>query len=259
MTRHHALIVAVLALATCTKGSGDTANPDDATPASDSSSDPGTSAPEDGTAAAPEVPPAVATLDPIPNAKPLGSKMWRRFGKGEWTAHTFFVTGEKGHEQEVSIVIDMEGGGEALPDAFDLVVQPAGFTVVDGATTIPGQVPPGMKRRETIKLRADKPGVATIRFTTVKQGQEAGETIACLVAGTEGMRRCKESEAKAAPGPAAGRAMVYCCAKGKNETGEGCEPMTDEVDAHKACMKAKKFSLRCDGEVECIGQNCKCK
>ena len=97
VTRHHVLLVAVLALATCTKGSGDTANPDDATPTSDTAGSDAAADPGDAEAAAPEVPPAVATLDPIPDAKPLGSKMWRRYGKGEWTAHTFFVPGGKGH------------------------------------------------------------------------------------------------------------------------------------------------------------------
>src|SRR5688500_13111598 len=118
------------------------------------------------------VPPAVDRLEPVEGAMPLGSKMWRRFGKGEWTAHTFFVPDAKAHA--VTVILDMEGGGKDVPDPFEVVMEPQGLELVEGEPRFDGRVPPGQQRRVTWKLSAPQPGIAKLRLVTVKDGQEKG-------------------------------------------------------------------------------------
>lgn len=242
------LVVGFLALA-C-KSSGDTATPEGEEPAATAASDGA-----GGDATTSDVPPAVAELPAVPGAKMLGAKMWRRFGKGEWTGHSFFVPDPA--TKSVTVLVDMEGGGEAVSDPFDLVVEPQGLTMVEGEPKIDGRVPPGMKRRAEWKFTAAQAGIAKIRFVTVKDGEEKGGTTACLNFGEDTIYRCTEAEA--GDEKAAAKRSTYCCAKGKGEKGEGCEPVTDHVDTLKACMKAKKFALSCEGEAECAGKSCKCK
>ena len=245
-------LVASLLVLAC-KSSGDTANPEGEDPVTSPGQDGATA----GDAAIPsDVPPAVAELEPMPGAKQLGSKMWRRFGKGEWTAHSFFVPDAKA--KAVTILVDMEGGGEAVSDKFDLVVEPQGLTMVEGEPKIDGRVPPRMKRRAQWKFTAAQPGVAKIRFVTVKDGEEKGETVACLNFADDAIYRCTEKEAGDTKAPSPKRS-TFCCVKGKGDAGEGCEPMVDRVDMMKGCMKAKKFTLACDGEAVCDDKGCKCK
>ena len=148
MTRSTRTAVLASFLVLACKSSGDTAAPDTA--------DGGDTTPADGggggDATASDVPPAVDELEAVPNAKQLGSKMWRRFGKGEWTAYSFFVPDAK--TRTVTVVVDMEGGGEAVSDPFELVVRTQGLTLVEGEPSIDGRVPPGKKRRATWKFSA---------------------------------------------------------------------------------------------------------
>jgi hypothetical protein len=243
-----ALVVGLLALA-C-KSTGDTANPEGEEP------DATAADPAGGDASTPDdVPAAVTELPAVPGAKMLGAKMWRRFGKGEWTGHSFFVPDAKA--KSVTVIVDMEGGGEAVSDPFELVLQPEGLTLVEGEPKIDGRVPPGLKRRAEWKFTAAQNGIAKLRFVTVKDGEEKGGTTACLNFGEDAIYRCTESQA--GDEKAAAKGATYCCAKGKGDAGEGCEPVADQVDAMKACMKAKKFSLSCEGEATCTGKSCKCK
>jgi hypothetical protein len=233
VTRTIRLTLALAFLVLACKSSGDTSPP-----AEEDTAGPESDAGADGDAATPsDVPPAVAELEPVPGAKELGSKMWRRFGKGEWTAHSYFVPDAKA--KAVTVVVDMEGGGEATTDPFDLVLEPQGLTMVEGEPKIDGRVPPGMKRRAQWKFTAAQAGIAKIRFVTT-------------------IYRCTGSEAGDA-GTAESKRATYCCAKGKGDSGENCEPMVDAVDSLESCMKAKKFNLSCDGEAVCTGKNCKCK
>lgn len=235
------------------KSAGDTAAPDTA--------DGGDTTPADGGATdgepASDVPPAVAELEPFPNAKQLGSKMWRRFGKGEWTAHSFFVPDAK--TRTVTVIVDMEGGGEAVSDPFELLVEPQGLALVEGEAKIDGRVPPGLKRRATWKFTAAQLGIAKIDFVTMKGGEKKGGTTACLNFADDAIYRCTEKEAGDTAPPDTTKRATYCCAKGKNQAGEGCEPIADEVDAMKACMKAKKYSLTCDSGAACTGKACQCQ
>ena len=204
-----------------------------------------------------EVPAASKDLPPLADALPLGSQMWRRFGKGEWTAHTFFVPDVAKHE--VTIVVDMEGGGKDVADPFELVVEPQGLTIVEGEPRIDGRVPPGMKRRATWKMSSTQPGIAKIRFTTVKGGEEKGGSVACLRFSDESIYRCTESEAND-PAPADTTARgSYCCDTFRNGAGEGCEPIGNVVTAIEACMKAKQYTLTCDAGVTCTGTTCRCR
>ncbi len=249
MTRtiRSAFVVAILSFA-C-KSTGDTANPDGEEPDAVASA----SAGDEGSNAG-DVPPAVAELPAVPGAKMLGAKMWRRFGKGEWTGHSFFVPDAKA--KSVTVLVDMEGGGEATSDPFELVVEPEGLTLVEGEPKIDGRVPPGMKRRAEWKFTAAQAGIAKIRFVTVKDGEEKGGTTACLNFGEDTIYRCTEAEAGDAK--AETKRSTYCCAKGKGDAGDGCEPIADHVDAMKACMKQKKFGLTCEGAATCTGKSCKC-
>jgi hypothetical protein len=244
-------LVASLLVLAC-KSSGDTANPEGEDPVGASGQD---ATAGGDTAVASDVPPAVAQLDPMPGAKQLGSKMWRRFGKGEWTGHSFFVPDAKA--RAVTVLVDMEGGGEAVSDEFELVLEPEGLTLVEGEPRIDGRVPPGLKRRAQWKFTAAQPGIAKIRFVTVKEGEEKGGTTACLNFADDGIYRCTEKEAGDTTAPAAKRA-TFCCVKGKGDAGESCEPMIDRVDMMKGCMKAKKFTLACDAGALCDAKGCKC-
>lgn len=238
-------LAAVALLVLACKSERSSAPPDDGGPGYRETTPPG------------EVPAASKDLPALADAMPLGAEMWRRFGKGEWTAHTFFVPDVKAHA--VTIVVDMEGGGKDVADPFELVVEPQGLTIVEGEPRIDGRVPPGMKRRATWKMTSAQPGIAKIRFTTVKGGEEKGGTVACLKLSDESIYRCTESEAND-PAPADTTLRgTYCCASSRNGAGEGCEPIGNVVDAIEACMKAKKHTLTCDDGVTCTGTTCRCR
>jgi hypothetical protein len=245
-----ALALAVVGLA-CQKDAPGT-TPPPADPASGNTSGAGETADTSGAAA---VPPAVPELDALAGAKPLGAKMWRRFGDGEWSARVFYVPGEGG---EITIAIDMQGAGEGLVDPFELAVTLDNLELVEGSLKIPGRVPPGLSRRETLKVRAKAPGLVRIGFATIKDGLEAPGPDGCLKVADTGVVRCTESEAGGKPSAAGGKS-VFCCAKGKGERGEGCEPIADSVDAMVACTNSKKFALVCDGKVACRGGSCTCE
>jgi hypothetical protein len=145
------------------------------------------------------VPPSVAKLDAIAGAVPLGAKMWRRFGDGEWRATTFFVPGSAG---ELTVYIDMEGGGEALIKPFELLVRLEGAELVEGSLRMPGRVPPGQFRREQLRIRASAPGIVKIHFATLKEGNEAGGTSGCIsVVEGGGVQRCTASQDAGAAAP----------------------------------------------------------